>query len=183
MPLRRENRELTLAFEQYREFVRRSLVMHGVESADVDDATQQVFLVTYRRLDDYRQVDKKVPWLFVVSKLVAQNYRRALRRSRARALRYLAPPPTTLEETLLQRAAARELELVLERLDERDRAVFLHADMEGLSAREIAAELRMNVNTVYTRLRSARQQFALGLRLRFLREGAPNRSVNPRKCS
>lgn len=179
MPLRHANHELAVAFARYQELVRRSLLVHGVESADVDDAIQQVFLVTFRRLDDYRQVEKKVPWLFVVSKLVAQNYRRALRRSRARALRYLAAPPPTLEELLIQRAAARELALVLQRLDERDRTVLLHADLEGLSAREIAAELRMNVNTVYTRLRSARQQLNFALRLRWLREGR----VSLRRCS
>jgi RNA polymerase sigma-70 factor (ECF subfamily) len=177
MPLRLANRrrdspaaEIALVFAQHRDFVRRALLVHGVGKADVDDALQQVFLVTYRRLDDYRKVDKKVAWLFMVSKLVAHGYHRGLKRAKLRAARYVPTPPPTFEEVLTRRAAARELRLVVQGLDELDRRIFLHADLEGLSAREIASEMRMNVNTVYTRLRSARQQFAFALRLRWLKE-------------
>jgi RNA polymerase sigma-70 factor (ECF subfamily) len=47
----------------------------------------------------------------------------------------------------------------LEAIDADKRAVFVMADLEGLSAAEIGRALDLNVNTVYARLRSARRQF------------------------
>ena len=48
----------------------------------------------------------------------------------------------------------------LERLDFERRTVLVLHDIEGHSMPEIAAALEENVNTLYARLRAARQQFA-----------------------
>ena len=50
------------------------------------------------------------------------------------------------------------LDRLLDRLDEPRRAVFVLAEIEQLPAPAIAEALDTNVNTVYSRLRSARQQ-------------------------
>jgi RNA polymerase sigma-70 factor, ECF subfamily len=57
-------------------------------------------------------------------------------------------------------------------VDQRD--VFVFAEIEGLGAREIAAIVGANVNTVYSRLRLARARFETALvrrRARAQREG------------
>jgi len=54
----------------------------------------------------------------------------------------------------------RALMSALERLSEEQRAVFVMADLEELSAPEIAEVLSVNLNTVYSRLRSARREVA-----------------------
>jgi RNA polymerase sigma-70 factor (ECF subfamily) len=157
---------MTEAYTKYRGFVKRSVRRLGVTPADADDAVQQVFLVVHRRLDHYLDVQLKRSWLLAVSKLVSCNYHRGLRRARSRrhqfTLATLEPGPD-VEELLAQQEARRLLEQFLEELEEKERAAFYLAHFEGLTAREIALRLGMNMNTVYTRLRTARLRFEKGL--------------------
>jgi len=53
---------------------------------------------------------------------------------------------------------------VLSSLDEDQREVFVLCELEQLSAPEIASALEINVNTVYSRLRAARQDFDAALK-------------------
>jgi RNA polymerase sigma-70 factor (ECF subfamily) len=63
------------------------------------------------------------------------------------------------DEVLLEREAALLVEKLLDQLDEEKREVLVLAELEQLSGAEIAISLGLNVNTVYARLRAARQQF------------------------
>ncbi len=53
----------------------------------------------------------------------------------------------------------RALESVLLRMDEEKRLVFVLMDVEEMKAHEVAELFEINVNTVYSRLRLAREQF------------------------
>ena len=55
--------------------------------------------------------------------------------------------------------AVRFLDRFLATLDDARRAVFVMADIEQVSAPEISVALAVKVNTVYSRLRSARAAF------------------------
>ena len=57
----------------------------------------------------------------------------------------------------------RELDRILGTLDEDKRAVFVLAEIEQMSAPEIAEALGVNVNTVYSRLRAARREVEAAL--------------------
>jgi|HubBroStandDraft_1064217.scaffolds.fasta_scaffold141385_2 RNA polymerase sigma-70 factor (ECF subfamily) len=60
---------------------------------------------------------------------------------------------------------AREIVLkILERLDFDRRAVIVMHDMEGFAAPEIAEELGVPLNTVYSRLRTAREELKAAAR-------------------
>lgn len=54
----------------------------------------------------------------------------------------------------------RSLFRALEGMPEDQRAVFVLAELEQMSAPEIARALEVNLNTVYSRLRAARRKFA-----------------------
>ena len=62
----------------------------------------------------------------------------------------------------------RVLQKLLDELDDDRRAVFVLAELEQMSAPDIADALGVNVNTVYARLRAARRDFEQGV----AREGA-----------
>ena len=65
-----------------------------------------------------------------------------------------------------ERAQAEEIRLfysLLETLDDDKREVFVLAELEQMSVPEIADTLSLNVNTVYSRLRAARQAFERAL--------------------
>jgi RNA polymerase sigma-70 factor (ECF subfamily) len=53
----------------------------------------------------------------------------------------------------------RVLHELLDQLDEDKREAFVLAELEGLTAPEIAQSLDLNVNTVYARIRAARIAF------------------------
>jgi len=53
----------------------------------------------------------------------------------------------------------RLLHRILDRLDDDKRAVFVLAELEQMTAPEIAEALSVNLNTVYSRLRAARAAF------------------------
>jgi RNA polymerase sigma-70 factor (ECF subfamily) len=127
----------------------------------VDDARQDVFMVVHRRVDEYEQLDVVRPWLFTISRLVANNYRRGVRRRDALHRLFvttLAPPDA--EEPGARQEAEQFLRRFLDTLSESQRLVFYLADIEGLTAPQIAASLGSNPNTVSSRIRKARQQFA-----------------------
>ena len=157
--------QIAHAYEQHGRFVKRAVRRLGVTYCDADDAVQQVFLVVHRRFDQYESVDLKRAWLFSVSKLVSKNYHRSVRRARAQRCGLVVAPAPDLEELLIREETRRRIVKSLEDLNEPERAAFYLATFEGLTAREIATELDMNMNTVYTRLRRARLLLEKDLKL------------------
>jgi RNA polymerase sigma-70 factor, ECF subfamily len=92
---------------------------------------------------------------------VANDYRRTARRKGASSLddTNLASPRATPFEDAAKAEAVRMLDGFLESLDEERRAVFVLIELEEMTAPEASEALRVNLNTVYTRLRAARQRF------------------------
>ena len=137
----------------------------GVSSAQLDDATQDVFLVVKRKLHEVEPGAPIRSWIFAIAVRVAREYRRRAVRDHAEplsdAIRDGAPGPARLTE--LQQSIRLLHELLLE-LDEKKRTVFVLSELEQLSTPEIATVLAVNVNTVYSRLRSAKLEFDAALR-------------------
>jgi RNA polymerase sigma-70 factor, ECF subfamily len=142
------------------DFVWRTLRRLGIGDADVDDALQEVFLVVLRRLSEYQDRGLLRPWLFTISRQVASHYRRG--RSRAEQRHRGLIVDVTFEdphEILARREAVEVVGSFMEELDEPQRVVFYLAEIEGMTAPEIAAAIGVGLNTVYARLRLARKRF------------------------
>lgn len=136
----------------------RVLARFGVPDAHLDDAAQEVFVVVLRRFGEWQGAASFQAWLYGVARRVASTHRRGQRRH-ARKLDALAQSRREgpiLEERLQERERLDALAAAIERLPPERREVFVLADVEGLSAPEIAAALGCKVNTVYSRLRRAR---------------------------
>lgn len=161
--------DLATVYRQHHDLVWRSIRALGVDAALADDATQDVFMVVHRRIRDY---DGRTPvrrWVLGIARNVALKYRERSSRSAAR-LRSLAgedeapraqPRVVDLsaEDALARREAAGVVERFVEGLDPDKRAVFVLCEVEGLSAPEVSGVLGIKLNTVYSRLRVARQKF------------------------
>ncbi|MFZ5438926.1 MAG: RNA polymerase sigma factor [Myxococcota bacterium] len=140
-------------------FLWRTVRSLGVSAADAEDITQEVFLTAFRKLHEYAGRSALRTWLCGIAIGVARNH---VRKSRRREAAHAPPGPEPHDPT----AARDELELVsrcLAELDESFRLVFVLAEVEQLSAPEIAEVLGINVNTVYSRLRIARERFEASL--------------------
>ena len=141
----------------------RGLRRLGVRDSDLDDAVQDVFVVVHRKLDDFEGRSSIRTWLFGIVIRVARRYRRGDQRHPETPLE--GEVEATLSGGTLPDAQAADAEAVrilyalLEELDEEKREAFVMAELEELSAPEIAEALSLNLNTVYARIRAARKAF------------------------
>jgi RNA polymerase sigma-70 factor (ECF subfamily) len=156
---RATERELAGIYETHHAFVWRSLARLGVWPARLDDAVHDVFMVVARRLPEYEGRATMKTWLFAIAMRVAQAARRdAAREQRGRDRLQAVGPAEHLPHD--DADAARMLHALLERLDDDQRAVFIMAELEGMTANEIAMATATKPATVYSRLRLAREALA-----------------------
>lgn len=155
---------LVAVYREHFQFVWRSARRLGAQPAALDDVVQDVFLVVARRLPEFRGEASIRTWLFAITMRVVQVHRRSasrhLRRVEAFAEAHGGEGGT---DPYARSDAADALLKLLDRLDDDRRAVFVLAELEGMTAQEIAAGLGLNVNTVYSRLRAARLQLERAL--------------------
>ena len=144
------------------DFVLRCARRMGVPPQYEEDVVHDVFLVVHARLPDFEPERATLrSWLYGILRRVYSHRRRSLRRSARRLALVQAPsPPASVEELLHRVEAVGLLEAFIEQLGAKKRTVFTLAEVEGMSAPEIAECLELNVNTVYSRIRSARRDFA-----------------------
>jgi RNA polymerase sigma-70 factor (ECF subfamily) len=147
-------------YQEHRTLVHDALRRLGVDRACLDDAAQDVFLVLYRRIEDYDRTRSLKSWLWGIARGVASGYRRSARRfCRLRAELPRPDGPPLPDEYVARRQATLVLDDFLGTLDADKCAVFVMSEVEGRTGPEIAGLLSVNLNTVYARLRAARGQF------------------------
>jgi RNA polymerase sigma-70 factor (ECF subfamily) len=143
-------------------FVWRNLRRLGVPEAGLWDGAQEVFVVVHRRLDDYEARGALRSWLYSIVVRVARHVRRSAQRKPAFGSQDSAELADTTAAGPEQRAERNEsverLMALLATLDDAKREAFVLAELEGLTAPEIAAILNVNLNTIYARIRAARKQ-------------------------
>lgn len=163
---------ITVLFREHARFVWRVLRRLGVPDPDVDDALQEVFVVVHRRLAEYEERGAVRAWLFTISRQVASEHRRGAARAERRNAVAEVPHRTDDPYEAARRAeAAAIVRRFLQELPEPQALAFYLADVEGLTVPEIAQALETNLNTVYSRLRLARQRFEEVLKSRELGGG------------
>ena len=154
-------------YREHHAFVRRVLLRLGM-AQELDDAVQEVFLVVHRRLDAFEGRSSERTWLYAVAVRVASTMRRSRRREQARRDRAGDQMHGTTQydpEAQLSEAEAQALlHALLEQLDEDKRTVLVLADVEGVRVPEISRILGVNVRTVHSRLRLARERFEAAAR-------------------
>lgn len=157
-------------------FVWRVLRRRGLSPTEADDAAQQVFMVLHRKIDAVNEGAEKA-FLFRTAHLVAQDVYRARRRDLERTddgadtetLSSSAANP----EDLLDRSQARAvLDMLLAKLSEERRTVFVLYELEQMELAEIAEVMETPVGTVASRLTRARADFQKELERYRARTGA-----------
>jgi len=168
--------EFRTLYDDHVAFVWRNLRRLGVAPSDVEDRVQEVFVVAHRRLADYEERGHGPrAWLFQIVLRVASEWRRHKRRhpedvdgGAAQELEHTDPEQTDL---IARREALDQLDSALAALDVDKRAVLVLHEIEEMTAPEIAESLSLPVNTVYSRLRVARQQLEASLRAQDRKSG------------
>lgn len=149
-------------YQDYFDFVWKCARAFGSASAEIDDVVQDVFLVVQRRREDLRDASLARSFIYGVARRVVSAHRRRRRQRDARtvpeveSLRSSEQSPLAAAEHNLQ---VRVLSELLEGLDERKREVFVLSEIMEMSGREISETIGVPMNTVYSRLRAAREEF------------------------
>jgi RNA polymerase sigma-70 factor (ECF subfamily) len=152
---------LEQVYREHSDLVWRLLRHLGVEEASRDDVFHEVFLVVHRRIADYDGRASMPTWLFGITRNVVHHHRRSFARHLRRLQVAPAPQPRPGPEEQVALLEARALvDRFLAGLSEEHRLVFVLAEIEGLRVPEIAEQLALNLNTLYSRLQALRKQFA-----------------------
>ncbi len=159
-------------FERHFAYVWHALRRLGVPERDLEDLAHDVLLEVYRTRDRYDPARPIRAWLFGFAFRLAAHHRRRAR-NRFETLEESGEradgSPSALERVLASEAldvAHRALEaLELER-----RAVFVMHEVDGFSIPEVAHALGVPLNTAYSRLRLAREEFRERVRMLRARE-------------
>lgn len=137
----------------------------GVDEAHMDDVVQQVFIVVHRRLAELLERAAIKSWLFSILHRVVADHRRTLRRKSPHwfgggpADPDELPAGRTPHDDLVRAEGEQMLTRLLDRLDGDKRSVFVLAELEQMTAPEIALATGLSVEKVYSRLRAARTDF------------------------
>lgn len=148
----------------YREhfgYVWQTLRRLGSTADEVADATQDVFLIAYRKLPDFEQRSTLRNWLFgICYRHLLQRRRKAKRESRVARDPEDLPGSDPDQQTLVEhRQQQTILAEILDHLTVEQRAVFTLHEIEGLEGEAIAELLAVPRGTVYSRLRTGREAF------------------------
>lgn len=147
------------AYQDHVDFVWRVLARHGVEVSALEDATQEVFIIAHRQWGDWEPGGSLRAWLYGVARRVGlKHYRTRSRRQRRETsfATQLSAAAPDLDARLDANTRLRALARAIDSLPPAQREVFVLADIESLTAPEIAELLGWKLNTVYSRLRRAR---------------------------
>jgi len=144
-------------FDEHFEAVTR-YCLRRLPAADVNDATAEVFLVAWKKIDRVPAGDDALPWLYGVARNVVRNVDRSSRRSSRviGKLAALSPPPVPgPEPQVIRRQEDAELIAALERMKSEDQEVLRLRAYEGLTAPEIAVVLGVSSEAAKKRVARA----------------------------
>jgi RNA polymerase sigma-70 factor (ECF subfamily) len=152
-------------YQTHVQTVARWVARLGGPGVDVEDLTQEVFVLVNLRLPEFRGASRLTTWLFsITAKLVANDRRR--RRTRRWWTRFaphaveraVAAGDTPLEE-LERRERRTQFYRALEVLNERQRRVLILFELEEMPVSEIAVLTGLRPGNVRVLLHRARAAF------------------------
>jgi RNA polymerase sigma-70 factor (ECF subfamily) len=172
-------------YEQYFPFVWSMARHFGVEVTEMDDVVQDVFIAVHGQLGTLRQPSALRSWIYTIVKRTSYSY---LRNRRTLAVANSEQEECAFDEidwmTPLREAERTEqLQMVrklLDALDEPKREVIILVELEELTIPEVASMTGVSVNTLYSRLRTARMELEEAFRRYVAQSQRPVRPIS--KC-
>jgi len=151
-------------YRDYFDFVWSCTRRLGVGAAAIDDVVQEVFIVIHARLHTLERPAALRSWIYGVVRRVVSGHHRERRSKLDPVMPFdLAEIPGPRQPTPLDVAEQNDqvklLWAVLDELDDDKREVFVLAELEEMTAPEIADAIDIPINTAYSRLRAARLAF------------------------
>lgn len=159
------NDDVATIIRQQAPFVWRALRHLGVPPAQLEDLSQEVFIVMWRNLVRFRGDSALTTWIYGICRNVAWDVWRKRKRSREQPHGQPPEPPVAETQTpeLARREHSQRLHEALQALPESTRMVFVLYEIESMDMADVAAAVGCTPSTAYSRLYSARDRLRRGL--------------------
>lgn len=152
-------------YQDHRRMVAANLFRVLGDRSEIDDLTQEVFVIAFRGMDRFRGDAKLSTWLYRICVNVALGRLRS--KSRKPPPVPMAEPiendpadsPESPERLMERREDVARVYRALEQLAPKKRVVLVLHEIEGMDIREIADIVQAPLVTVRTRLHYARKEF------------------------
>jgi RNA polymerase sigma-70 factor (ECF subfamily) len=147
--------------ERHRRFVVNLAYRFLANGADAEDAAQEIFVKLWRNLGTYREEVKLTTWLYtMVTNHCLDVLKSAGRRRNLEAVeadeRLSLSDPASLEQAADLQERLRLVALLAGSLPEKQQAVFVLRDLQGVEAAEAAEVLGMSAEVIKSNLYHAR---------------------------
>lgn len=135
-------------------------VVHNKEEAE--EVAQEVFLTIYHKLKTFRFEASFKTWVYRITMNCAINHSKKMSREKQGRMEYdenLFPGKESVQGEVENRQGYQEelVQSLLGKLNPEQKACVVLRNIEGLSYQEIADVLKININTVRSRLKRARE--------------------------
>lgn len=125
---------------------------------DAEEVTQEVFVVVYNKLKYFRFESSIKTWVYRIAVNRAINLAKKRSREKMKIAEYEKEFRPAVETAQDKEARDRMTEALLRSVDPDQRACLVLRNIEGLSYKEISDILKININTVRSRLSRARER-------------------------
>lgn len=130
---------------------------------DTEEVTQEVFITLYHKLKQFRFESSFKTWVYRITVNQAINMAKREAKTRDKTTSYdehLEVPVISggVQENIEREYHTKLIDDLLKEINPDQRACVVLRNMEGLSYEEIAKTLKVNINTVRTRLKRAREK-------------------------
>jgi RNA polymerase sigma-70 factor (ECF subfamily) len=171
-------------YERYFDFVWSSARRLGAGETAIDDIVQEIFIVIHVKVRTLQKPESLRSWIYGIARRTVSNYHRATRAREASGIGLTLhhelelPLPRTPLDLTEQSDRVRLLWSLLDELEPAKREVLILVELEEMTVPEAAEALEIPLNTAYSRLRVARQEFEAAVARRALRDkgGQPCRN-------
>ncbi len=135
--------------------------------SDAEEVTQDVFMQVLKNLKNFKFRSSLKTWMYRITVNTAINRYTQSQREKKRRQRYEGEAVNETRsykgpEFIDKEAVEEKTAFLLNMLNPKQRACIVLREMEGLSYKEIAEALRLNINTVRSRLKRARETLLAG---------------------
>ncbi len=136
-------------------------VVNNIDEAE--EVTQEVFLTVYRKLKSFKFKSSLKTWVYRIAVNMAIDYAKKKSKQQDHTVLYennnkLNKTIDSVSEEIEREEQKKTISTLLEALSPDQRACIVLRSIEGLSYQEIAESLNININTVRSRLKRAREK-------------------------
>ncbi len=129
---------------------------------DAQEVTQEVFLIMHQKLKEFRFESSLKTWMYRIAVNCALNSFRKTANLKNKFVEYEDTPETVIDSETHQAIEKEHFNTLVDKalsvLNPKQRACIVLRNIEGLSYEEIAKALGVNVNTVRSNLKRAREK-------------------------